>query len=56
MSSTRDIKRGCSVSVPYTGHLKEPMTPLESGRFLYPARSPTNTSVGAESTVTTHTI
>ncbi|KAH3801214.1 hypothetical protein DPMN_154861 [Dreissena polymorpha] len=53
MSSARDVKRGCSVSVLYTGHLKEPGAPLESGRFLYPARTPTNTSHGAESTITT---
>ncbi|KAH3886155.1 hypothetical protein DPMN_010156 [Dreissena polymorpha] len=53
MSSARDVKRGCSVSVLYTGHLKEPGAPLESGRFLYPARTPTNTSHGAESTTTT---
>ncbi|KAH3853572.1 hypothetical protein DPMN_096101 [Dreissena polymorpha] len=44
MSSARDVKRGYSVSVLYTGHLKEPGAPLESGRFLYPARTPTNTS------------
>ncbi|KAH3726515.1 hypothetical protein DPMN_052382 [Dreissena polymorpha] len=35
MFSARDVKRGCSVSVLYTGHLKEPGTPLEAGRFLY---------------------
>ncbi|KAH3850739.1 hypothetical protein DPMN_093212 [Dreissena polymorpha] len=56
MSSARDVKEGFSVSVLYTGHLKEPGTPLESGRFLYPARTPTNTSLGAESTTTTHKI
>ncbi|KAH3861741.1 hypothetical protein DPMN_024675 [Dreissena polymorpha] len=54
MSSARDVKRGCSVSVLYTGHLKEPGASLELGRFLYPARTPTNTSLGAESTTTTH--
>ncbi|KAH3871386.1 hypothetical protein DPMN_034586 [Dreissena polymorpha] len=33
--------------------LKRTRAPLESGRFLYPARTPTNTSHGAESTITT---
>ena len=56
MSSARDVKRGCSVSVLNTGHLKEPGTPLEAGRFLYPARTPTNTSHGAESTLKSHSI
>ncbi|KAH3896803.1 hypothetical protein DPMN_020984 [Dreissena polymorpha] len=30
---------GCSVSVLYLGRYKELGTPLESGRFLYPART-----------------
>ncbi|KAH3775810.1 hypothetical protein DPMN_177216 [Dreissena polymorpha] len=34
-SSARDVKQGCSVSVLYTGHLKEPGAPLESGRPLF---------------------
>ncbi|KAH3820424.1 hypothetical protein DPMN_122170 [Dreissena polymorpha] len=33
-SSAREVKRGCSVSVLYTGHLKEPGAPLESGSPL----------------------
>ncbi|KAH3800980.1 hypothetical protein DPMN_154624 [Dreissena polymorpha] len=56
MSSARDVKRGISVSVLYTGHLKEPGTPLEAVRFLYPAQTTTNTSLGAESTIKSHSI
>ncbi|KAH3816636.1 hypothetical protein DPMN_118154 [Dreissena polymorpha] len=33
MSSARDVKQGCSVSVLYTGHLKEPGTPLELNKI-----------------------
>ncbi|KAH3865744.1 hypothetical protein DPMN_028787 [Dreissena polymorpha] len=53
MSSARDVNGDAVYRVLYTGHLKEPGAPLESGRLLYPARTPTNISHGAESTTTT---
>ncbi|KAH3811563.1 hypothetical protein DPMN_139973 [Dreissena polymorpha] len=48
MSSARDIKRGCSVSVLYTWYLKEPVT--------FPVSRSIPHSLGGEHSKNTHTL